>query len=161
MVSAIQYTVDDGRLRPIALVPTAMFTEGMQEMQEAGEQVAESQQEMMKQLFASHVSEPARERLGVRSHEFMGTAATFKARVQSGGRISIPGPEREALDIKGRYRPDDRRSRQTQPRGSIMTQNPFTQSSTHSAPQPNRASPSPTTPLEAQEDLDQRLRRRR
>jgi bifunctional DNA-binding transcriptional regulator/antitoxin component of YhaV-PrlF toxin-antitoxin module len=29
----------------------------------------------------------------------MGTA-TFKARVQSGGRISIPGPEREALDIE-------------------------------------------------------------
>jgi len=98
MVSAIQYTVDDGRLRPIALVPTRDVYGGMQEMQEAGEQVAESQQEMMKQLLQATSANPL-ENASAFGPMNMGTA-TFKARVQSGGRISIPGPEREALDIK-------------------------------------------------------------
>ena len=72
----------------------AMFT---RQMQEAGEQVAESQQEMMKQFFqASAAPLESTTPFGP-----MGSnAATFKARVQSGGRISIPEPEREALDIE-------------------------------------------------------------
>ncbi|WP_440764324.1 AbrB/MazE/SpoVT family DNA-binding domain-containing protein [Natronorubrum sp. DTA7] len=75
--------------------PPAMFTE---QMQEAGEQVAESQQEMMKKMLQASGSNPfdTGSSFGPMN---MGTA-TFKARVQSGGRISIPGPEREALDIE-------------------------------------------------------------
>lgn len=75
--------------------PPAMFTE---QMQEAGEQVAESQQEMMKQLLQATSANPL-ENTSAFGPMNMGTA-TFKARVQSGGRISIPGPEREALDIE-------------------------------------------------------------
>jgi len=97
MVSAIQYTVDDGRLRPIALVPTRDVYGG-NAGEEAGEQVAESQQEMMKQLLQATSANPL-ENASAFGPMNMGTA-TFKARVQSGGRISIPGPEREALDIK-------------------------------------------------------------
>lgn len=74
--------------------PPAMFTE---QMQEAGEQVAESQQEMMKQLFQAS-SPMSMEDLSSFPMN-MGTA-TFKARVQSGGRVSIPEPERDALDIE-------------------------------------------------------------
>ncbi|EMA31403.1 AbrB/MazE/SpoVT family DNA-binding domain-containing protein [Halobiforma nitratireducens] len=77
--------------------PPAMFAEGMQE---AGEQVAQSQQEMMKQfLEATSASSNPFEEMSAFGPMNMGTA-TFKARVQSGGRISIPGPEREALDIE-------------------------------------------------------------
>ncbi len=71
--------------------PPAMFTE---QMQEAGEQVAESQQQMLKQVMQA--SSPFD--VGSFGPMNMGTA-TFKARVQSGGRISIPEPERDALDI--------------------------------------------------------------
>ncbi|RKD97633.1 AbrB/MazE/SpoVT family DNA-binding domain-containing protein [Halopiger aswanensis] len=74
--------------------PPAMFDE----MQEAGEQVAQSQQEMMKQLFQANSANPL-ENMSAFGPMNMGTA-TFKARVQSGGRISIPEPEREALDIE-------------------------------------------------------------
>ncbi|WP_247001784.1 AbrB/MazE/SpoVT family DNA-binding domain-containing protein [Halosolutus gelatinilyticus] len=74
--------------------PPAMFAE---QMQEAGEQVAESQQEMMKRLMQAS-SNPL-DTASAFGPMNMGTA-TFKARVQSGGRISIPGPEREALDIE-------------------------------------------------------------
>ncbi|SIR60989.1 AbrB/MazE/SpoVT family DNA-binding domain-containing protein [Natronorubrum thiooxidans] len=75
--------------------PPAMFTE---QMQEAGEQVAESQQELLRKMMQAGGSNPfdTSSALGPMN---MGTA-TFKARVQSGGRISIPGPEREALDIE-------------------------------------------------------------
>ncbi|THE63750.1 hypothetical protein D8Y22_18060 [Salinadaptatus halalkaliphilus] len=77
--------------------PPSMFTE---QMQEAGEQVAESQQEMMKQLFqTSSMGANPLEEMSAFGPMNMGTA-TFKARVQSGGRISIPGPERDALDIE-------------------------------------------------------------
>ncbi|WP_254531034.1 AbrB/MazE/SpoVT family DNA-binding domain-containing protein [Natrinema gelatinilyticum] len=75
--------------------PPAMFAEGMQE---AGEQVAESQQEMMKQLMQATSANPFKSGSTFGPMN-MGTA-TFKARVQSGGRVSIPGPEREALDIE-------------------------------------------------------------
>ena len=75
--------------------PPAMLTE---QMQEAGEQVAESQQEMMQQLMQASSTNPL-EDLSTFGPMNMGTA-TFKARVQSGGRISIPEPERDALDIE-------------------------------------------------------------
>ncbi|RQG98153.1 AbrB/MazE/SpoVT family DNA-binding domain-containing protein [Natrarchaeobius oligotrophus] len=75
--------------------PPAMFG---QQMQEAGEQVAESQQEMMRQLMEASTKTPFDD-AGAFGPMNMGTA-TFKARVQSGGRISIPEPERDALDIE-------------------------------------------------------------
>lgn len=68
-----------------------------QQMQEAGEQVAQSQQELFKRFLES-TTRPFDEFAGV-SPMSMNTA-TFKARVQSGGRISIPEPERDALDIE-------------------------------------------------------------
>ncbi len=75
--------------------PPAMFT---QQMQEAGEQVAETQQELLAKMMQAGSSTPSfgNSSFGPMN---MGTA-TFKARVQSGGRISIPGPERDALDIE-------------------------------------------------------------
>ncbi len=75
--------------------PPAMFTE---QMQEAGEQVAESQQDLMRKMMQASTSTPFDD-LSSFGPMNMGTA-TFKARVQSGGRISIPEPEREALDIE-------------------------------------------------------------
>ncbi len=75
--------------------PPAMVTE---QMQEAGEQVAQSQQELMKQMMQSGSTNPL-EGMSSFGPMNMGTA-TFKARVQSGGRVSIPGPERDALDIE-------------------------------------------------------------
>jgi len=64
-------------------------------MQQASESAMEQQQAMMKQLFASG---------GMPSFDMnqlgaMSQMATFKTRVQSGGRISIPDAEREALGI--------------------------------------------------------------
>ena len=65
-------------------------------MQEASEQAIESQQEMMKQMLSGG-GMPGFDmnQLGA-----MSQMATFKTRVQSGGRISIPDAEREALDIE-------------------------------------------------------------
>jgi len=65
-------------------------------MQQASESAMEQQQQMMKQLFASG---------GMPSFDMnqlgaMSQMATFKTRVQSGGRISIPDAEREALGIE-------------------------------------------------------------
>ena len=77
---------DDG-----VLWPPTMF----RGMQEASEQALESQQEMMKQLFGAGMSGMDMNQLGA-----MSQTATFKTRVQSGGRISIPDAEREALDIE-------------------------------------------------------------
>jgi hypothetical protein len=74
--------------------PPAKFAE---QMQEAGEQVAESQQEVLKQWMQASPTNPF-EGASSFGPMNMGTA-TFKARVQSGGRISIPEPERDALDI--------------------------------------------------------------
>ncbi|MDG5821371.1 AbrB/MazE/SpoVT family DNA-binding domain-containing protein [Natronococcus sp. A-GB7] len=75
--------------------PPTMFAE---QMQNAGEQVAESQQEMLKKLMEASSANPL-EGASSFGPMNMGTA-TFKARVQSGGRISIPEPERETLDIE-------------------------------------------------------------
>lgn len=72
----------------------AMFTK---QMQETGEQVAESQQEMFRQ-FLEASSSPFGEMSGF--GPMSTNTATFKARVQSGGRVSIPEPERDALDIE-------------------------------------------------------------
>ncbi|MFC7075017.1 AbrB/MazE/SpoVT family DNA-binding domain-containing protein [Haloarcula halophila] len=64
-------------------------------MQQASENAMEQQQEMMKQLFATGgMPSMDMNQLGA-----MSQMATFKTRVQSGGRISIPDAEREALDI--------------------------------------------------------------
>ncbi|MDS0282803.1 AbrB/MazE/SpoVT family DNA-binding domain-containing protein [Haloarcula onubensis] len=65
-------------------------------MQQASESAMEQQQQLMKQLFASG---------GMPSFDMnqlgaMSQMATFKTRVQSGGRISIPDAEREALGIE-------------------------------------------------------------
>jgi len=65
-------------------------------MQQASESAMEQQQQLMQQLFASG---------GMPSFDMnqlgaMSQMATFKTRVQSGGRISIPDAEREALGIE-------------------------------------------------------------
>ena len=65
-------------------------------MQQASESAMEQQQRMMKQLFASGgMPTFDMNQLGA-----MSQMATFKTRVQSGGRISIPDAEREALGIE-------------------------------------------------------------
>ena len=74
--------------------PPALFTK---QMREAGEQVAESQQELLKQMIQA--TPRAFDDMTTVGPMNLGTA-TFKARVQSGGRISIPDAEREALDIE-------------------------------------------------------------
>ncbi len=68
-------------------------------IQETSEQATRKQQEALQQLFLGpgHGSPDLgdiTEQLGA-----MSQMATFKTRVQSGGRISIPDAEREALDI--------------------------------------------------------------
>ena len=65
-------------------------------MQQASENAMEQQQQLLKQMFAGG---------GMPSFDMnqlgaMSQMATFKTRVQSGGRISIPDAEREALDIE-------------------------------------------------------------
>ena len=77
---------DDGVLWP------SMF----KGMQQASESAMEQQQQMMKQLFAGGgMPTFDMNQLGA-----MSQMATFKTRVQSGGRISIPDAEREALGIE-------------------------------------------------------------
>ena len=82
-------TESNGGLGP--MWPPAMWTE----MQEAGEEAVEQQQQMMQQLFTGSAGSMDMSSLGA-----MRQLATFKTRVQSGGRISIPDAEREALDIE-------------------------------------------------------------
>jgi len=63
---------------------------------ETGEQAVETQQELFKQMLDAGMSGGMdMSQLGAVSQ-----TATFKTRVQSGGRISIPDAEREALDIE-------------------------------------------------------------
>jgi len=65
-------------------------------MQQASESAMEQQQQMMEQLFAGGgMPTFDMNQLGA-----MSQMATFKTRVQSGGRISIPDAEREALGIE-------------------------------------------------------------
>jgi len=71
--------------------PPTMF----QGLQEASEQAVEQQQEMFQQMLQAGTGGLDMNNLGA-----MSQTATFKTRVQSGGRISIPDAEREALDIE-------------------------------------------------------------
>ncbi len=67
------------------------------QLQEASQQATQSQQELFKQFMqASSGGMDGFSQLNAMS---MGSAM-FKTRVQSGGRISIPDAEREALDIE-------------------------------------------------------------
>lgn len=72
--------------------PPALFTRGVQQ---ASEQAMNNQQKMLRQLFEMTDSSGFGTQLGALSQ-----TATFKTRVQSGGRLSIPDAEREALDIE-------------------------------------------------------------
>jgi hypothetical protein len=67
----------------------------MKNFQQAGEQAIEQQQDFIQQLLGASTSGVGVPQLGA-----MSQMATFKTRVQSGGRISIPDAEREALDIE-------------------------------------------------------------
>jgi hypothetical protein len=72
--------------------PPAMF----KAFQETGEQAVEQQAELFRQMMSGGgMSGMDMNQLGA-----MSQTATFKTRVQSGGRISIPDAEREALDIE-------------------------------------------------------------
>ena len=65
-------------------------------MQQASENAMEQQQQLLQQLFAGGgMASFDMNQLGA-----MSQMATFKTRVQSGGRISIPDAEREALGIE-------------------------------------------------------------
>jgi len=63
--------------------------------QKTSEQAVEQQQELFQQMMQSGAGGLDMNQLGA-----MSQTATFKTRVQSGGRISIPDAEREALDIE-------------------------------------------------------------
>jgi hypothetical protein len=71
--------------------PPTMF----EVFQETSEQAVEQQQELFQQMLGGFGSTPDMNQLGA-----MTNMATFKTRVQSGGRVSIPDAEREALDIE-------------------------------------------------------------
>ena len=73
--------------------PPTMF----KAFQETGEQAMEQQQEFVRQLFQASAGAGG---LDMNQLGAMSQTATFKTRVQSGGRISIPDAEREALDIE-------------------------------------------------------------
>jgi hypothetical protein len=67
-------------------------------MQEASEATIEQQQELFRRWLSMSTERDQTADLS----EYAATSietATFKTRVQSGGRISIPDVEREALDI--------------------------------------------------------------
>jgi len=72
--------------------PPALLGKGLQQ---AGEQAMEQQTELVRQLLAGSGGGMPGAGLGAMSRSM----ATFKTRVQSGGRVSIPDAEREALDI--------------------------------------------------------------
>ena len=63
---------------------------------ETGEQAVETQQELFQQMLSANMAGG----MDVGQLGAMTGTATFKTRVQSGGRISIPDAEREALDIE-------------------------------------------------------------
>lgn len=64
--------------------------------QQAGEQASRQQQELLQQMLGMGSGGGSLSgQLGA-----MSQMATFKTRVQSGGRISIPDAERETLDIE-------------------------------------------------------------
>jgi hypothetical protein len=65
--------------------------------QQAGEQAQQAQQQALQQFMTAGMGAG---NLDVGSLGAMSQMAMFKTRVQSGGRISIPDAEREALDIE-------------------------------------------------------------
>ncbi|MFB6299330.1 MAG: AbrB/MazE/SpoVT family DNA-binding domain-containing protein [Halobacteriales archaeon] len=74
--------------------PPAMFANPFQE---AGEEAMKQQAEMAKRMFSAGTGSG----FGMSQLDAMSRSmAAFKTRVQSGGRISIPDAEREALDIE-------------------------------------------------------------
>jgi hypothetical protein len=74
--------------------PPALFAS---QLQQASENVAEQQVDMWKQMVSENAGAKDDELSKIKS---LGSeTAIFKTRVQSGGRISIPDAEREALDI--------------------------------------------------------------
>lgn len=74
--------------------PPAFFAE---QFQEAGEEAVERQQELFEMMMSANANASG----GLSDLGALSTGtATFKSRVQSGGRISIPDAEREALDIQ-------------------------------------------------------------
>lgn len=68
-------------------------------MFKAFQQASEQQQEMLQQMLGAGGSN-GRSIDSLNSLQAMSRMATFKTRVQSSGRISIPDAEREALDIE-------------------------------------------------------------
>jgi len=64
--------------------------------QETSEQAVEKQQELFSQMMELGMSGG----MDMNQLGAMSQTATFKTRVQSGGRISIPDAERDALDIE-------------------------------------------------------------
>lgn len=77
--------------------PPAMFAG---QMQEASEEAAEQQQKLFSQWLSGMNATGPQSMGGLSQLSAMSMgAATFKTRVQSGGRISIPDAEREALGI--------------------------------------------------------------
>jgi hypothetical protein len=74
--------------------PPALFAN---QLQQASENVAEQQLDMWEQMVSGNAGAKDDELSKIKS---LGSeTAIFKTRVQSGGRISIPDAEREALDI--------------------------------------------------------------
>ena len=81
---------DDGLMWPPNL---------LKNVQNVSEQATRQQQEALQQLLLGGGGTPD---LGDISDQMgaMTQMATFKTRIQSGGRISVPDAEREALDIR-------------------------------------------------------------
>lgn len=69
-----------------------------EQMQEASEDVLRGQQALFQRWLSASLGDRSPEDLSRYTATSVRTA-TFKTRVQSGGRISIPDVEREALDI--------------------------------------------------------------
>lgn len=64
----------------------------------AFQQASEQQQELLQQMLGGSAGSGSVDSLN--SLQAMSQMASFKTRVQSGGRVSIPDAEREALDIE-------------------------------------------------------------
>jgi hypothetical protein len=77
--------------------PAARIAE---QLQEAGEEALETQTAFLDSVFGDGAGDGAVGRLPTQLNAFGATVGSFKARVQSGGRISIPDAEREALGIE-------------------------------------------------------------
>ncbi len=76
--------------------PPAMWADQLQEM---GEDAVEGQTQLFRQFLEASTGGTTSTPFGQLGAMGMGSAV-FKTRVQSGGRISIPDAEREALDIE-------------------------------------------------------------